>query len=41
MNTEMGLDVLESEIAQIEATVYTLKWCLKNLRHSIEEVEEI
>jgi hypothetical protein len=42
MNTKTGLDVLECEIAQIEATVYTLKRCLQDLRYSIEnsEVEE-
>jgi hypothetical protein len=43
MNTKTGLDVLECEIRQLEATVYTLKRCLQNFRCSIEnsEVEEI
>lgn len=35
MDTKTGLDVLEYEIAQIEATVYTLKRCLRDLRYSI------
>jgi hypothetical protein len=40
MNTETGLDVLECEIAQIEATVFTLKRCLQDLRYSIMSEDE-
>jgi hypothetical protein len=35
MDTKTGLDVLECEIAQIEATVFMLKLCLETLRYSI------
>jgi hypothetical protein len=40
MNTKTGLDVLECEISQLEATVYTLKRCLENLRYSIMSGDE-
>jgi hypothetical protein len=35
MNTKTGLAVLECEIAQIEATVFTLKRCVRTLRYYI------
>jgi hypothetical protein len=40
MDTKTGLDVLECEIAQIEATVFTLKRCLRDLRYSIISEDE-
>jgi hypothetical protein len=40
MNTKTGLDVLECEIAQIEATVFMLKRCLRDLRYSIVSRDE-
>jgi hypothetical protein len=35
MDTKTGLDVLECEIAQIEATVFGLKRCLHSLKYSV------
>jgi hypothetical protein len=35
MNTKVALDVFDCEISQLEATVYTLKRCLGNLRENI------
>lgn len=40
MDTKTGLDVLECEISQIEATVYTLKRCLKSLHYSTMSEDE-
>jgi hypothetical protein len=40
MDTKTGLDVLECEIAQIEATFFTLKRCLGDLRYSIMSEDE-
>lgn len=40
METKTGLDVLECEISQLEATVFTLKRCLADLRKSIMSGDE-
>jgi hypothetical protein len=40
MDTKTGLDVLECEIAQLEATVFALKRSLKSLRNSVMSEDE-